>query len=335
MNPPRPIAVLGGTGPEGFGLALRWAQAGETVIIGSRDAKRAQDAAAKIKQRVGANAKISGNENIAACAAADLLVLTVPFEGHAALLKQLKPAIRPGSIVIDATVPLAASVGGRATRTLGVWQGSAAQETAELVPKGVSVVAAFQNVCAELLNADGPVDCDVIVCSDDPNASQVVRDAGRKDSRRSRHRRRQTGERAHPGADHRAADRPEHPAQRPFRHSHHRLACRRHTTSRSAGILPPCRSGYPRALQEHSMNDSPNTRPAIEFRHVSYRVNGDGDAGRELLRDLNLEVQRGETLVLLGRSGSGKTTTLKLINHLLTASSGELCVEAVPFAIGM
>jgi NADPH-dependent F420 reductase len=174
MSAPRPIAVLGGTGPEGFGLALRWAQAGETVIIGSRDATRAQDAANKIKQRVpGAN--ISGSENIASCAAADLLVLTIPFEGHAALLKLLKPAIRPGSIVIDTTVPLAASVGGRASRTLGVWQGSAAQETAELVPKGVSVVAAFHNAGAELLNADGPVDCDVIVCSDDPAAIQIVR----------------------------------------------------------------------------------------------------------------------------------------------------------------
>jgi NADPH-dependent F420 reductase len=180
MNPPRPIAVLGGTGPEGFGLALRWAQAGETVIVGSRDAKRAQDAAEKIKQRVGASAKISGSENIAACGAADLLVLTIPFEGHAALLKQLKPAIRPGSIVIDATVPLASSVGGRATRTLGVWQGSVAQQTAELVPKGISVVAAFQNAGAELLNADGPVDCDVIVCGDDPNASQIVRNLATK-----------------------------------------------------------------------------------------------------------------------------------------------------------
>jgi NADPH-dependent F420 reductase len=174
MSASRPIAVLGGTGPEGFGLALRWAQAGETVIIGSRDAKRAQDAANKIKQRaLGAN--ISGSENIAASAAADLLVLTIPFEGHAALLKQLKPAMRPGSIVIDTTVPLAASVGGRASRTLGVWQGSAAQETAELVPKGISVVAAFHNAGAELLNADGPVDCDVIVCGDDPAAIQVVR----------------------------------------------------------------------------------------------------------------------------------------------------------------
>jgi 8-hydroxy-5-deazaflavin:NADPH oxidoreductase len=175
MTPPRPIAILGGTGPEGFGLALRWAQAGETVIIGSRDPKRAQEAAEKIKAKIGSTAMISGTENITACAAADLLVLTIPFEGHAALLKQLKPAIRPGSIVIDATVPLAASVGGRATRTLGVWQGSAAQETAELVPKEVSVVAAFHSVGAEALNADGPVDCDVIVCSDDPNASQIVR----------------------------------------------------------------------------------------------------------------------------------------------------------------
>jgi hypothetical protein len=179
MNAPRPIAVLGGTGPEGFGLALRWAKAGETVIIGSRDAQRARDAADKIKQRA-SGANVSGDENTAACGAADLLVLTIPFEGHAALLKQLKPAIRPGSIVIDTTVPLAASVGGRATRTLGVWQGSAAQETAELVPKGISVVAAFHNVGAELLNADGPVDCDVIVCSDDPNASQIVRNLAKK-----------------------------------------------------------------------------------------------------------------------------------------------------------
>jgi NADPH-dependent F420 reductase len=170
----RTIAVLGGTGPEGYGLGLRWARAGERVIIGSRDAGRAQDAAAKIQAAV-SGATISGDENVAACAAADLLVLTVPFEGHAALLKQIKPAIRPGSVLVDTTVPLAASVGGRATRTLGVWQGSAAQQSAELVPKGVSVVAAFHNASAELLNADAPVDCDVLVCSDDPNATQEVR----------------------------------------------------------------------------------------------------------------------------------------------------------------
>lgn len=171
----RPIAVLGGTGAEGFGLALRWAHAGEIVIIGSRDAQRAQAAADKIRQLVGPQAKISGAENIAACGVSDLLVLTVPFESHAKLLKQMKPALRAGTILIDATVPLAASVGGRATRTLGVWQGSAAQEAVELVPAGVSVVAAFQNVGSEMLNADGPVDCDVIVCSDDAEAGRVVR----------------------------------------------------------------------------------------------------------------------------------------------------------------
>ncbi|MGH9501946.1 MAG: NADPH-dependent F420 reductase [Terriglobales bacterium] len=172
---PRAIAVLGGTGPEGFGLALRWARAGETVILGSRDAGRAREAAAKIKAAVGSDAKVTGDENTAACSVADLLVLAIPFEGHAALLKQIKPSVSPGSIVVDAIVPLAASVGGRATRTLGVWQGSAAQQTAELVPDGVSVVAAFHNTSAEVLNSDARVDCDVIVCSDDADAAAIVR----------------------------------------------------------------------------------------------------------------------------------------------------------------
>src|SRR5467141_1967322 len=176
----RAIAVIGGTGPAGTGLALRWARAGETVIIGSRDAARAQQAAETIRKRAGANAQVSGMENSAACAASDLLVLTVPFEGQAALLKQLKAAIRPGSILIDATVPLATSVGGRASRTLGVWQGSAAQQTAELVPKEVSVVAAFHSLSADLLNGEAPLDCDVIVCSDDADASRLTRNLAAK-----------------------------------------------------------------------------------------------------------------------------------------------------------
>lgn len=158
-----------------MGLALRWARAGETIIIGSRDAQRAKEAAANIKNKSADNARVSGMENSEACAAAGLLVLTVPFEGQAALLKQLKPAIRAGSILIDATVALAAGVGGRASRTLGVWQGSAAQQAAELVPKGVSVAAAFHNLSAELLNGDEAIDCDVIVCSDDAGASQFAR----------------------------------------------------------------------------------------------------------------------------------------------------------------
>jgi NADPH-dependent F420 reductase len=176
------IAIIGGTGPAGTGLALRFARAGEVVIIGSREAARAEQTACMIREKAGADAQVSGMENSAACAASDLLVLTVPFDGQATLLKQLKSAIRPGSILIDATVPLAASVGGRASRTLGVWQGSAAQQTAELVPKGVSVVAAFQNVSADILNSDSNEDvaCDVIVCSDDPNATQVAMELAAK-----------------------------------------------------------------------------------------------------------------------------------------------------------
>ncbi len=184
-SPSRPVAILGGTGPAGMGLALRWARAGETIIIGSRDAARAAETAETIRQRIAQTAssgpaKISGLENSAACAAADLLMLTVPFAGQAALLKELKPAIRPGSILIDATVPLAASIGGRATRTLGVWQGSAAEQTAELVPKGVSVAAAFHNLSAELLNGDDPLDCDVIICSDEPNATAIAMELAAK-----------------------------------------------------------------------------------------------------------------------------------------------------------
>lgn len=176
----RPIAILGGTGPQGQGLALRWARVGETIIIGSRDAQRAQEAAAKLVERVGAQAKVAGMENSASCAATDLCVLTVPFEGQANLLKQLKPAFRTGSVLIDATVPLAASVGGRPTRVLGVWQGSAAQQTAELVPKGVTVVGAYHNVSAELLNGEGNIDCDVIVCSDDDNARAIASELAEK-----------------------------------------------------------------------------------------------------------------------------------------------------------
>lgn len=178
--PNRPIAIIGGTGPAGMGLALRWARAGETIIIGSREAERARKAASAAQQRIGPHAKVSGMENSAACAAADILMLTVPFEGQASILKKLRSAMTAGSILIDATVPLAASVGGRASRTLGLWQGSAAQQAAELVPEEVSVVAAFHNLSADLMGGDDPLDCDVIVCSDDADAAQFTRELAAK-----------------------------------------------------------------------------------------------------------------------------------------------------------
>ena len=170
----RTIAIVGGTGPLGMGLALRWARAGESIVIGSRDAERARVSASEISSRVAVEGRVFGAANPEAVASADVAVLALPFAGHAALLKQLKPVLRRGTVLIDATVPLAASVGGRATRTLGVWQGSAAEETAELAPEGVRVAAAFQNLSAESLNGDGPVACDVIICTDDAEARTVT-----------------------------------------------------------------------------------------------------------------------------------------------------------------
>jgi NADPH-dependent F420 reductase len=162
----RKVGILGGTGPEGSGLAYRWARAGEEIVIGSRDAQRAEEMAAQLRASIGGSAKIVGAEN-AAAAQCDVVVLTVPFAGCAALLKQLKSVWRPGTVVIDTTVPLAATVGGAATRMIGVWQGSAAEQTKELLPAGISVAAAFQNLGAELLMKDEDVDCDILVCSDD------------------------------------------------------------------------------------------------------------------------------------------------------------------------
>lgn len=170
----RKIAILGGTGAEGAGLACRLAKAGENIVIGSRDAARAQEAAKQLRARIGGSAQIEGMDNASAAAACEIAILTVPFSGAATLLKQLKSVWKPGTLVIDTTVPLAATVGGAATRVLGVWQGSAAEQTEELLPAGVSLAAAFQNLGAEVLAGDGPVDCDVLVCSDDEKAKLVA-----------------------------------------------------------------------------------------------------------------------------------------------------------------
>jgi 8-hydroxy-5-deazaflavin:NADPH oxidoreductase len=170
----RKIAILGGTGPEGLGLANRLARAGEHIVIGSREAPRAQEAAQKLRGSLQSAAQIEGAENAAAAAQCDVAVLTLPFSGQAPLLKQLKSVWKPGTIVIDTTVPLAATVGGSPTRVIGVWQGSAAEAAAELLPAGISLAAAFHNLGAELLAGDATIDCDVLVCSDDENAKKVA-----------------------------------------------------------------------------------------------------------------------------------------------------------------
>lgn len=176
----RKIGILGGTGPEGSGLARRWAAAGEHIVIGSRDAQRAMETAKTLRARLGSNAKIDGADSASTVFQSDILVLTVPFAGQAALLKQLKPHWKAGQILIDTTVPLAAGVGGLPSRMLSVWQGSAAQQTRELVPSSVAVAAAFHNLSAELLAQEGPVDCDILVCSDDDEAKRVASELAQK-----------------------------------------------------------------------------------------------------------------------------------------------------------
>jgi 8-hydroxy-5-deazaflavin:NADPH oxidoreductase len=170
----RTIAILGGTGPEGSGLANRLARAGEAIVIGSREGQRAHESAKQLREQIGGSAQIQGTDNTSAAAQCDIAILTIPFSGQAALLKQLKGIWKPGTVVIDTTVPLAASIGGAPTRMLGVWQGSAAEAAAELLPKGVSIAAALHNLGAELLAGEAPIECDVLVCSDEESAKQVA-----------------------------------------------------------------------------------------------------------------------------------------------------------------
>jgi NADPH-dependent F420 reductase len=174
------VAIVGGTGPEGRGLALRWARAGLRVVIGSRDESRARTIAQDLNGRLGPEGAVEGMENSSAVRAADVVVLTVPFEGQAAILKQLRNHFRPGTVLVCATVPLASGVGDRGSRVLGVWQGSAAQQAAEMVPQGVAVAGALQNISASLLETDLPVECDVIVCTDNEKAREVACELARK-----------------------------------------------------------------------------------------------------------------------------------------------------------
>jgi NADPH-dependent F420 reductase len=162
------IAIIGGSGELGYGLALRFAQAGQNVLIGSRDEKKAQEAAARVKAAV-PKSTVAGLDNAAAAAEAGIVILAVPFSAQVAILKSLRAALK-NAVLVDATVPLAASVGGRPTRLLGVWEGSAAQAARDLVP-GIPVLSAFHNVSAEALHdLSAKLDCDVLICGDDAAA---------------------------------------------------------------------------------------------------------------------------------------------------------------------
>jgi len=164
------IAVLGGTGQEGSGLALRWANAGHRVIIGSRDGAKASVAAMKMKERL-PNANISGSSNSEAAAAAEIVVLTVPFSAQRLILDSVREHLN-GKLLVDATVPLIPPHVARVQLPSG---GSAVAEIQAMFGDGVRVVSAFQNISAHYLDdLAHKVDCDVLICGNDPAAREIV-----------------------------------------------------------------------------------------------------------------------------------------------------------------
>jgi NADPH-dependent F420 reductase len=168
------VPIIGATGALGFGLALRLAREGVPVVIGSRDLGRAQEAAERLRGQL-PDAQVEGLENPDAAQRGPIVFLCVPFRNQSENLTNLKGVLQPGQILVDATVPLAAAVSGRATRLLGVWQGSAGQQAAEMVPDGVEVVSALHSVSASTLGDLGhDLDEDILVAGDAVEAKRRV-----------------------------------------------------------------------------------------------------------------------------------------------------------------
>ena len=168
------IAIVGGTGQEGFGLALRWAQAGESVIIGSRDPARARASASELKKMI-PDAAVEGLANPDAVAQAKVVVLTVPLAAQIATLQSIRDRLQPGTVLVDATVPLEKALGGRLSRVIQLWDGSAAEQTARYVGKQVRVAGAFHCLSAEALrDMESAVDSDVLITGDSREARAAV-----------------------------------------------------------------------------------------------------------------------------------------------------------------
>jgi 8-hydroxy-5-deazaflavin:NADPH oxidoreductase len=168
------VAVVGGTGAEGSGLALRFAKAGLRVLIGSRNLDRAQGAAKELAEQAGAG-EITGHTNPDAVSKAAIVILTVPLSAQVETLKSIRTSFASGAILVDATVPLEIAIGGRVSRTIALWDGSAAQQAARLSPAGVAVVSTFHLLGAEALkNLNHPVDCDALICGDNADAKNTV-----------------------------------------------------------------------------------------------------------------------------------------------------------------
>jgi 8-hydroxy-5-deazaflavin:NADPH oxidoreductase len=161
-----PIPIIGGTGALGYGLALRWALAGVPVVIGSRSTDRAAESAERLRAAA-PEAAVEGLENGEAAKRGPVVFLTVPFRAQSENLNNLRDVLEPGQLLVDCTVPLAAAVGGKATRSLAVWQGSAAEQAQEMVPEGVNVVSALHSISAPILgDPSKQLDEDVLICGD-------------------------------------------------------------------------------------------------------------------------------------------------------------------------
>lgn len=168
------IAILGGTGDQGLGLALRFAKAGREVVIGSRKLEKAEQAVVEVKQAL-PEANVSGFANEEATKRAAIIILSVPFEHTAGTVKSIKESLSEGQILVSMGVPLATAIGDGAVRTIGIWQGSCAELVKSLAPRGVEVVSAFQNVSAHRLRElEHPVECDVVVSGSKAAREQVM-----------------------------------------------------------------------------------------------------------------------------------------------------------------
>jgi NADPH-dependent F420 reductase len=170
------VAILGGTGEQGLGLAYRFAKAGRAVRIGSRKEERALDAAKDVLAKL-PGSDVSGHENAAAVRAlrGGIVILSVPFEHVAGTIKAVRGELAPGTVLVSMGVPLASAIGDVASRVVGVSQGSCAEMCAALAPEGVSVVSAFQNVAAHrLLDLEHAVECDVIVSGEKEPRARVM-----------------------------------------------------------------------------------------------------------------------------------------------------------------
>jgi len=165
------IAVIGGTGDEGFGLALRLANAGHHVTIGSRSEERGAQAAERARGAVGTDADVDGTSNEKAAASAELIFVTVPYAGQADIYRSIAPHVPAGRVVVDTTTPLATAVGGRPWQVIRPWHGSAAEQAKALLPKEARLVAGFHTISAEpLRDLEHALDGDVLLCGADPEA---------------------------------------------------------------------------------------------------------------------------------------------------------------------